>query len=113
MDNATASTSNPNLDFGLWQPLEVGNRVWRDNDNGGDIDVGELGLAGVTLSLLDGSGNPVISTVTGLAITTTTDVGGYYTFTNLIGGTYQVQVDGSNFAAQAACWQTTSEQHPH
>jgi len=102
VSNSRGTTANPSVDFGIWQPLELGNRVWYDVDNSGTIDAAEVGVAGVTLSLLDGVGTPVLSTVTGLPFTTTTNSGGYYTFTGLISGTYQVRVDAGNFQAGQA-----------
>ena len=62
----------------------VGN-VWMDVDDNGVIDVGETGIAGVTVVLTgtDLGGNPVsVSTVTGPY--------GTYAFTNLAPGTYTV-----------------------
>jgi len=97
-----AGQANWYIDFAFWQPLELGNRVWYDVDNSGTIDATERGVVGVTLTLLDGAGTPVLSTVTGLPFTTTTNSGGYYTFTGLISGTYQVRVDAGNFQAGQA-----------
>ncbi len=98
----TGATENLNLDFGLWQPMSLGNRVWQDEGTGvgelnNGIDDSEAGLPGVLLQLLDGSGTPLLDG--GQPITTTTDSTGYYTFTNLISGTYQVRVLGSNFTS--------------
>ncbi|MBX3014235.1 MAG: carboxypeptidase regulatory-like domain-containing protein [Caldilineaceae bacterium] len=98
----TGTTTNFNLDFGLWQPLSLGNRVWRDEGDGvgelnNGIDDSEPGLAGVVLQLLDGNGTPLLDGVQ--PITTTTDANGYYTFTNLISGTYRVRIVDSNFNA--------------
>jgi uncharacterized repeat protein (TIGR01451 family) len=79
------------------QPLlSLGNRVWDDANNNG-LDDNEAGIDGVVLQLLDGGGNPVNNPATGQPYTTTTAAGGYYTFTNLISGTYRVRVLGSNF----------------
>ena len=94
----TGATENLNLDFGLWQPMSLGNRVWADegasvSNNGADDN--ETGIPGVLLQLLDGSGAPILND--GQPITTTTDATGYYTFTNLISGTYRVRVVAANF----------------
>ena len=96
----TGATTNLNLDFGLWQPLSLGNRVWRDEGTGADernngIDDGEAGLSGVILQLLDGANEPIL--IGDQPVTTTTDANGYYTFTNLISGTDGVSVLASNF----------------
>jgi uncharacterized repeat protein (TIGR01451 family) len=97
---ATGATENLNLDFGLWQPLSLGNRVWADEgavvgqaNNGTDDN--ETGIANVILQLLDGNGTPIIND--GLPITTRTDASGYYTFTNLLSGTYRVRIQAVNF----------------
>ncbi|CAN5605541.1 hypothetical protein BH10CHL1_BH10CHL1_03290 [soil metagenome] len=79
--------TNWTLDFGFYQ-LTLGNQLWYDkNDNGlyEPLSNGEAGLAGITVTLLSG-GTPVL--------TTTTDANGVYTFTGLISGTYQVQING-------------------
>ncbi|MBD2667016.1 SdrD B-like domain-containing protein, partial [Richelia sinica] len=67
----------------------LGDRVWEDSNANGIQDNGELGLAGVTVKLLDGSGNPVI--VGGTPVTTTTDANGNYLFSGLTPGQYQVE----------------------
>ena len=64
-------------------PATVGDRVWLDEDGDGIQDTGEPGVAGITVQLLDGSGNP-----TGLS--TTTDGGGHYSFT-VAAGTYRLE----------------------
>ncbi|HUM69833.1 MAG TPA: SdrD B-like domain-containing protein, partial [Chloroflexota bacterium] len=67
-------------------PIEVGNRVWQDDDGNGIQDPGEPPIAGINVELYDNTGT--------LAATTTTDVNGLYYFTNLqyrVG--YQVRVD--------------------
>ena len=73
MDNTTATTANPTLDFGLYK-LTVGDQLWFDTNNNGIFDTGtesNVG-SGVTVQLLDSS-NAVIAT-------TTTDTNGMYLF---------------------------------
>ena len=67
----------------------VGDRVWQDMDGNGIQDAGEPGLEGVVLALLDAQGQE-------LRVTSTDDQG-YYHFTNLAHGTYQVVVKDTNF----------------
>jgi uncharacterized repeat protein (TIGR01451 family) len=89
---------NQTVDFGFFEPLRLGNQVWLDESlRNGQLDFGETGVENVVLNLLDGSGAPVLDTVTGLPITTTTDSNGFYLFTNLVAGTYIVEVDAGNF----------------
>jgi hypothetical protein len=61
----------------------IGDRVWYDADNDGVQDAGESGASGVTVRLLDGSGQ--------LLQTTTTDGAGQYHFFGLAAGNYRVQ----------------------
>jgi hypothetical protein len=61
----------------------IGDYVWNDVDADGVQDPGEFGLAGVTVNLLDGSGN--------LLASTTSDAFGHYSFSGLAAGIYQVQ----------------------
>jgi hypothetical protein len=93
------------------QPLlSLGNRVWRDEDNGNPLDAnfnnglldnGESGIANVTLQLLNGDGSPYDRDPQANGVqpyTVNTDATGTYTFTNLLAGAYRVQVLESNFA---------------
>ncbi len=74
---------NLTIDFGFYK-LEVGNQVWYDLNNNGAIDGGEASASDVPVTLLDGSG-AVVST-------TATNASGFYTFTNLVSGTYQTVI---------------------
>ncbi|MFZ4057254.1 MAG: SdrD B-like domain-containing protein [Ferruginibacter sp.] len=107
-NNANPSTGRSNLvtvlagdristiDAGMYNSTQalgatatLGNKVWRDDDKDGVQDASEPGVAGVTVELLDGSGNPVLSG--GVAVKATTDANGNYLFANLAPGTYQVR----------------------
>lgn len=65
-------------------PASLGDRVWKDDNGNGIQDPGEVGVAGVTLVLLNSSGQVVA--------TTTTDAFGNYLFKNLAPGNYTVRV---------------------
>ena len=66
-------------------PIEVGDRVWADTNDNGVQDVGEYGLAGVTVELRAANGT--------LVATTTTDGMGQYAFRGLTPHAgYQVRV---------------------
>ncbi|MCB0183876.1 MAG: hypothetical protein KDE31_06410, partial [Caldilineaceae bacterium] len=56
------------------QPLEIGNRVWRDGDGDGVQDPSEPAIAGVTVTLYDITGTQIASAVT--------DSNGQYYFIN-------------------------------
>ncbi|MBK8445010.1 MAG: DUF11 domain-containing protein [Sphingobacteriales bacterium] len=62
----------------------VGNQVWSDTNNNGLIDSGEAGIDGVSVYLLDATGNPIDTTVT--------SGGGLYLFDGLAAGDYIVSV---------------------
>ncbi|MCB9296620.1 MAG: DUF11 domain-containing protein [Lewinellaceae bacterium] len=61
----------------------LGDFVWDDEDRDGIQDVGEPGIGGVTVNLLDGNGN--------FLQTTTTAPDGSYSFTELVPGDYIVE----------------------
>ena len=89
----TDATSDLTLDFGFYAPMvSVGNRVWIDTDRDGIQDAGELGIAGVTLSITKADGTAVTDVFGNAVTTTTTDVNGNYLFANLPPGSYKVSV---------------------
>lgn len=63
----------------------IGDRVWKDDNANGIQDAGEVGIAGVTLTLLNNSAQPIA--------TTTTDAFGNYKFSNLAAGSYSVRIN--------------------
>ncbi|WP_192579186.1 SdrD B-like domain-containing protein [Dyadobacter aurulentus] len=68
------------------QPLAksgLGDYVWNDKDQDGIQEAGEAGRSGITVTLFEADGTTVIAT-------TTTDVNGYYNFSNLTAGSYVV-----------------------
>ncbi|MCC6124777.1 MAG: hypothetical protein IT426_07445 [Pirellulales bacterium] len=78
-----------NYDFGELLPCSIGGRVFADLNGNAAYDAGDTLLVGVTIRLLDGSGN--------LLQTTATDANGDYAFTSLTPGVYgvaEVQPDG-------------------
>ncbi|MBI3650072.1 MAG: hypothetical protein HY231_03400 [Acidobacteria bacterium] len=76
----------------------LGNRVFFDTNNNGQMDVGEIGIGNVTVQLLD-SNNTVVQTQT---TTTTAGSAGYYRFDNLVAGTYKVRIPAANFTGAGA-----------
>ena len=83
--NLSAGENEVSIDAGMVQycPASIGNFVWYDCDGDGKQDYGENGLSGVTVQLMDAAGTSVLAT-------TTTSSSGYYQFSNLNAGTYQV-----------------------
>ncbi|GEB16923.1 Ig-like domain-containing protein [Pimelobacter simplex] len=85
-------------------PGVIGDRVWSDTNGDGIQDEGEPGLAGATVELLDGDGNPVTD-ANGNPITATTGADGAYRFTDLPLGDYRVRFtapDGREFSPTGA-----------
>ena len=81
------SHDNPsvtNVNFGYATNYTIKGTIYRDADRSESLEDGEKLYQGVTVDLLDASGNVVA--------TTTTDVKGAYAFTNLEEGTYKVRV---------------------
>jgi hypothetical protein len=74
-------------DAGLYRPqvlpASLGDFVWYDENQNGVQDADELGVEGMTVRLLDCAGN--------LLAETWTDENGYYLFSNLMPGNYNVQ----------------------
>ncbi|MGB9738108.1 SdrD B-like domain-containing protein, partial [Chloroflexus sp.] len=96
-----AGQNDQTWDAGLYQLVNLGNRVWNDVNNNGMLDVGESGIDGVTVNLYydaDRSGTIDPAENTPVA-TTTTSGGGFYAFANLDPGNYLVEIPASNFAA--------------
>jgi hypothetical protein len=85
--------SNLTIDFGFIPPAvgTLGNFVWHDQNRNGQQDVGEPGINGVKLELLDGQ-NQVIKT-------TFTAGNGFYEFTGLQADSYTVRVDPASLPA--------------
>lgn len=92
-DTTTTADNSGNLtvDFGFTRAYSLGNRVWFDTNNNGQMNTGEFGINGVSVSLF-ASGN-----LTTALQTTTTDTNGYYRFDNLAAGSYVVRINPSNF----------------
>ncbi|MGC2236352.1 MAG: C25 family cysteine peptidase [Pyrinomonadaceae bacterium] len=93
--------NNHNIDTGFTSSTvySLGNRVWFDTDNDGQIDAAEVGISNVSVSIFadanaDGTPDAIGSPVG----TMTTDASGYYRFDNLAAGNYVVRVNPANFA---------------
>ncbi len=81
------------IDAGYAPLATLGDFIWDDVNGNGIQDGGENGIAGVTVTLLDGNGVPVTTDALGNTISTiTTDGTGAYLFSNLNAGTYRIEV---------------------
>jgi hypothetical protein len=93
-------------------PAALGDFVWLDEDVDGVQDAAEKGMNGVVVMLLDGNGQP-----TGKSTTTQNhpDSGqpGYYTFTGLRPGSYQVEVANPDIFKYAFTSRNRDDQQPN
>ena len=92
----TAGQSDLSIDAGVYQAASLGNVVFWDGNGNGVRDWCDSGVSGVTVKLLDSTGNTVLSI-------TTTNSSGLYSFTGLTPGSYRVQFvapAGKGFTAQ-------------
>jgi uncharacterized repeat protein (TIGR01451 family) len=78
------TADNFTYDFGFYR-LALGNLVWSDTNDNGTRDAGEAGIPNVPVRLIDCASQSLLDS-------TSTDVNGIYTFTNMISGTYCVQI---------------------
>ena len=85
----TAGETDNNVDAGLVAlpppaTAGIGDYVWLDSNANGLQDTGEVGVAGVTVDLLNATGTAILAT-------TTTNSSGWYDFSGLAAGTYEVK----------------------
>ena len=80
----TAAPNATKVDFAFVKPASVGDFVWFDANKNGIQDADEAGVPGVTVTLTDGAGNPVIDLDGNPVKPVTTDANGKYEFTNLM-----------------------------
>lgn len=74
-----------NWNVGVYKPVNIGDKVWEDLNGNGVQDVGEQGLVGVLVTLVNRNGTSVA--------TTSTDAKGSYGFKNLPPGDYAVKFE--------------------
>ena len=84
IDLTTAAPNATKVDFAFVKPASVGNFVWFDANKNGLQDADEAGVPGVTVTLTDGAGNPVIDLDGNPVKPVTTDANGKYEFMNLM-----------------------------
>lgn len=70
------------VDAGFFKYATIGDFVWEDKNANGIQDSGEPGIQGATVTLLNSVG--------GVITTSTTNSSGFYSFINLIPGTYAI-----------------------
>ena len=83
--NTLDADENLTVDFGVYKPFSLGNRVFVDQNGSHRLDAGEVGVGLVTIRLY------VAGTAVAIA-ETSTDQTGYYRFDKLRAGNYTVEV---------------------
>lgn len=83
------ANGNLTVDFGFVPLLQLGNRVWHDVNNSGQVDANESGIDGVTVQLFRAGDDPATATPVAMSVTAE---GGYYLFSELIPGDYFVYI---------------------
>ena len=85
--------NNTTVDAGIYLPATLGDRVWIDANTNGVQDGGEAGAAGLTVTLIGGGADGLVSTTAdNTTAATVTDASGKYRFNGLAPGVeYQVQ----------------------
>ncbi len=86
------TTDLNNANFGIRQPMSLGNMVWNDVNQNGLRDNGEGGIVGATVNLYEDANTDGTPDGAAIATTTTTGVNGFYLFDGLNPGSYIVGV---------------------
>ena len=112
-NTSTTSTNNDAQADVLVTPLvSVGDYVWFDLNRDGLQTGGEAPVSGVTVELLDASGNSIDPPGVATQTLTTTNVSGFYSFTGLLPSTnYQVKFtapSGDFFTSQSGAVAVTN-----
>jgi len=87
------------VDFGYKPPRSIGDRVWLDIDGDTVQDPGEVGIAGVTVTLRDCGDNGTCGDGDDITYVTTTDLDGYYSFPVYQGRNHRVEVSSATLPA--------------
>ncbi|WP_298609487.1 IPTL-CTERM sorting domain-containing protein [uncultured Thiothrix sp.] len=87
------TNGNLTADCGFYPNMSIGDTVWEDKNANGVQDAGEPGLTGAVVTLTGADGISAVSDVNGKPVSSiTTGADGKYQFTNLVPGTYSVNV---------------------
>ncbi|NNF33167.1 MAG: hypothetical protein HKN68_03615, partial [Saprospiraceae bacterium] len=91
----------PNVGYGYYFPLSIGDKVWRDINGNGLFDGGEPGVNNIVVRLFKDGGEEVASTTTSIQI----GQAGTYIFDNVVPGNYYLKFeipDNAGFTAANA-----------
>ena len=88
------NNTNTSIDFGLIPSMSLGNLVWEDLDNDGQAEMGESGIDGITVYLMDdGADNTKGNADDNILDSIITANGGQYLFDSLYPGEYYVKLN--------------------
>ncbi|MFN0109510.1 MAG: SdrD B-like domain-containing protein [Blastocatellia bacterium] len=99
-NDGDGNNGNLTVDFGFYPPMNLGNLVWKDLNGNGVRDGNplEAGINGVKVVLWRDNGDNTFNSTTDTMVTmANTAGGGLYNFTNLLPGTYFVEIPQTNF----------------
>ncbi|MEM8708717.1 MAG: SdrD B-like domain-containing protein, partial [Actinomycetota bacterium] len=85
--------SYPDVDFGYVGTGAIGDTVWLDLDDDGVLDADEVGIPGVTVTVVWGGPDGIVGTDDDVTFTDVTDADGEYLVDGLPGGEYEVSID--------------------
>ncbi|BAY67315.1 hypothetical protein NIES23_00880 [Trichormus variabilis NIES-23] len=93
--NLSPGENDTTVDAGFYKTASLGDFVFNDVNNNGIQDAGEVGVAGVSVTLTGGGADGIINGIGDTTVTTTTNAGGNYNFAELTPGQqYQVGFSG-------------------
>lgn len=105
-----AAGATSTVDAGLYYPAIVGDTVFVDTDRDGGQDVGEPGLANVSLTLKTPGPDGIVGNADDVTVaTTSTDSSGKYVFTGIVPGNYYVDVTNGTIPAGLTVTTGTSD----
>lgn len=87
------------VDFGFAGVRSLGDFVFLDTDNDGNIDAGEPGFGDVDVTLLFAGQDGIFGSADDVTRSTTTAADGSYNFANLPNGNFQISIDTSDLPA--------------
>lgn len=89
-DDGNGGTDSQLIYVSVVNQASISGSVFVDVNTNSLFDANEIGIDGVTINLLDGSGNPIFD-AHGQAVQAVTESGGFYLFEDLAPGDYRLQ----------------------
>lgn len=96
VDFTLSGAGRDDIDFGFQGVGSIGDFVFLDADADGEQDVGEPGLANVTVNLTFAGADGVFGTTDDFLLSTETNSAGGYSFAGLPDGNYRIDVDATD-----------------